>query len=142
MLTWCRIWTRRDRFGCTVVSQSAVTVVGESSLGGDHRGGDPPPVVGRRWRQVRYTRLRMWMMMMGRRVDRVVMPRCRVRRVVAPALGEALVAARDRRVGRGAGRGTTGGGRGRCGAATRVVRFVVGSTGSTGSSGRRARRSR
>lgn len=73
--------------------------------------------------------------MMSSRVDRMVMPRRRVRRVIAPALGEALMAGRHGRIGGagGTGAGSTGG-RGRRGRAGRVVGLVI--RGRAGSAGR------
>lgn len=74
--------------------------------------------------------------MMSSRVDRMVMPRRRVRRVIAPALGEALMAGRHGWIGSagGTGGGPTGGRR-RGRRAGRVVGLVIrGRTGGTGRS--------
>lgn len=78
--------------------------------------------------------------MMSSRVHRMVMPRRRVRRVIAPALREALMAGGDGRIGGAGGRATTAGGRRRGCRADRVVGLVIrgraGGAGRTGSSGR------
>lgn len=78
--------------------------------------------------------------MMSSRVHRMVMPRRRVRRVIAPALGEALMAGRDGGIG-GAGGGTTTAGGRRCSRRTgRIVGLVIrgraGVAGRTGGGGR------
>lgn len=76
---------------------------------------------------------------MSGRVHRMMMPRRRIR-VIAPALGEALMAGGDGRVG-GAGSGsTTAGGRRRCCGTGRVVGFVIRRrTGGAGRAGRGGR---
>lgn len=141
MLTWRWIGTGGNGFGRSVVSQTTVSVMGKGTLGSDHGSGDPTPVIGRGWRQVRYPCLRVRMMMPSR-VDRMMMMPGRrgVRRVrAAPALREALMAGGDGRIsgtGSTGGRTTTTGGRGRrCRTGDRVVRLVIrGRTGGTGRS--------
>lgn len=74
--------------------------------------------------------------MMTSRVNRMMMPRRRIRRVIAPALGEALMAGRHGWIGgaRSTGSGSTGARRRSC-RAGRVVGFVIrGRTGGTGRS--------
>lgn len=140
MLTWRWVGTRSNRFGRSIVSQAAVSIVRKGTFRSDHSGSDPAAVIRRGWRQIRYPRLRMRMMMPSR-VDRMVMPRRRVRRIITPALGEALMAGRHGRVG---GAGSTGGGstggRRRSRRASRVVRLVIrgraGGTGRASGSGR------
>lgn len=128
MLTWRWVRAGRDRLGRPVIPESPVSIVREGALCGHHCGSDSSPVVSRGRRQIRYPRLRMGMMMAGR-VDRVVMPRRCVRRVITPTLGEALVAGGHGRI-----RGPRGRGRGACprrGArgrdSGRIVRLVIGS---------------
>lgn len=78
--------------------------------------------------------------MMSSRVHRMVMPRRRVRSVIAPVLGEALMAGGDGRVGGAGGGSTTAGGRRRCCGAGRVVRLVIrGRAGGAGRTGRGGR---
>lgn len=140
MLTWRWVRTGGNRFGRAVIPKAAVSVMRESAFGGYHRGSDPSSVVRRGRRQIRDPGLRV-RMMMASRVDRMVMPSRGVRRVVAPALGEALMTGRNGRIrgtrsrrgraspGRGAGGGDTG----------RVIGLVVGS-GAGGGGGTRCRR--
>lgn len=143
MLTWRWIRAGGDRFRRPVISQATVSIVREGAFCRDHGGGDPSPVVSSGRRQVRYTGLRVRMMMTGR-VDRVVMPGRGVRRVIAPALGKALMARGNCWIG-----GTRGHGRrprSRRGAggrdAGRVVRLVIGGWASGGGRSSGCRRGR
>lgn len=148
MLTWRWIRTGGHWFRCPVVPEPAVAVVGGSL----HGSGDPVPVVGRRGRQVGGHPGRLGVRVVVHRSGRgavhrgVVVPRRRVGRVLAPALGEALVAA-DRGIGatrgrRARGRGVRRGGDYRV-AARRVVlvlRFVLRLVVRAGAPGTGARR--
>lgn len=139
MLTWRWVGARGNGLGRSIVSQTAVSIVGKGTFRGDHSGGDPTAVVRRGRRQIGYPCLRVRMMMSGR-VHRMVMPRRRVRRVIAPALGEALMAGGDGRVGGTGGGPTTAGGRRRGSRTGRVVGLVIrgraGGAGRAGSGGR------
>lgn len=106
MLTWRWVGTRSNRFGRSIVSQAAVSIMRKGTFRSDHSGSDSTAVIRRGWRQIRYSRLRM-RMMMSSRVDRMVMPCCRVWRIIAPTLREALMAGRHGRIG---GAGSSGGG--------------------------------
>lgn len=138
MLTWRWIRTRSNRFRRSIVSQAAISIVRKGTFRSNHSGSDPTAVIRRGWRQIRYSRLRMWMMMSSR-VDRMVMPRRCVRRVIAPALGEALMAGRHGWIGSTGSRSTSGW---CCSCrASRVVRLVIGSgTGGTSWSSGNGRR--
>lgn len=140
MLTWRWIGTRSNRFGRSIVSQATISIMRKGTFRSNHSGSDPTTIVRRGWRQIRYPRLRMGMMMSSR-VDRMVMPRRRVRRVITPALREALMAGRHGRIGGAGGTGgrPTGGRRGSR-RAGRVVRLVIG--GRTGGTGRSSGSSR
>lgn len=135
MLTWRWIGTWSNGFGRSIVSQATVSIVRKGTFRSDHSGSDSTAIIRRGWRQVWYPRLRV-RMMMSSCVDRMMMPRCRVRRVIAPALGEALMAGRHGWIG-GAGStgsGSTGARRRSC-RASRIVGFVIrGRTGGTGRS--------
>ena len=125
MLTWRWVGTRSNRFGRSIISQAAVSIVRKGTFRSDHSGSNPTAVIRRGWRQIRYPRLRM-RMMMSSRVNRMVMPRRLVWRVIAPTLREALMAGRHGRVG---GAGSPGGGstssRRRSCRAGRVVGLVI-----------------
>lgn len=132
MLTWRWVRTWSNRFGRSIVSQAAISIVRKGTFRSNHSGSDSTAVIRRGWRQIRYSRLRVWMMMSSR-VNRMVMPRRCVRRVIAPALGEALMAGWHGWIS-STGRSTSG----RCCScrASRVVRFVIWSrTGTSWSSG-------
>lgn len=135
MLTWRWIRTGGNRLGRSVVSQTAVSIVGKGTFRSDHSSSDSTSIVRCGWRQIRYPRLRVRMVMPGR-VDRVVVPRCRIWRVIAPALGKALVAGRHGWIGRTSCAGGRPTSRRRCRRHTgRIVRLVIrGRAGSTGSS--------
>lgn len=137
MLTWWRVRAGGDRLGSPVIPQAAVSIVRKGAFGSDHSGSDPASVVRRGRRQVWDPWLRV-RMMMASRLDRVVMPGGGVGRVIAPALGEALMAGGYGWVCSPGGcrRGTTGGGAG-SGHPGRVVGLVVGcgASGGSGSSG-------
>lgn len=139
MLTWRWVGTRGNGLGRSVGSQTAVSIVGKGTFRGDHGGGDPAAIVRRGWRQIGYPRLRV-RMMMSSRIHRMVMPRRRVRRVIAPALGEVLMAGGDGWIGGAGGSATTAGGRRRGCRAGRVVGLVIrgraGGAGRAGSGGR------
>jgi len=135
MLTWRWVGARSNRFRRSIVSQAAVSIVRKGTFRSDHSGSDPTTVIRCGWRQIRYPRLRMGMMM-SCRVDRMMMPRRRVWRIITPALREALMAGRHSRIGGAGGTGgrSTGSRRRSC-RAYRIVGLVIrGRTSGTGRS--------
>lgn len=133
---WRWVGARSNRFGRSVgASQTAVSIVRKGTIRSNHSGSDPTTVIRRGWRQIRYPRLRM-RMMMSSRVNRMVMPRRRVWPVIAPALREALMTGRHGWIGGagGTGGGSTGTRRRSC-RAGRIVGLVIrGRAGGTGRS--------
>lgn len=132
MLTWRWIGTRSNGFGRSIVSQTTVSVMRKGTFRGDHSSSNSTSIIRRGWCQVRYPCLRMRVMMSGR-IDRMVMPRCRIWRVIAPALRKALVAGWHGWIGgTGSTRGRPTGRRRRRRRTGRVVGFIIrGRTGST-----------